>query len=1041
MRGIDSEWADRIAHWVRALREDFYTPLGEISWEAFFTTEHLDPEEAAGRGFEPVSPGFAWGRDWEYGWFHARITLPDAAEGGEVVLDLHPGGESTLFVGGQPFGTYRRDDVAMPHHFLVDNWLSECAQAGAEYDLLLETYAGHPVPENPGCCTGPVMPEREREAPDDGPRRTVGVSTYGLWNEDAYQLYLDVAALGGILETTDPASLRAARIAEGLEQFTLTVDFEQERAERISSYREASRLLRPLMEAENGSTQPVFYAVGNAHLDLAWLWPMAETERKTARTFAAQLRLLDRYPDYRYLQSQPAAYEMCRQNYPELFARIREAVSEGRWIAEGAMWVEPDTNLPGGESLIRQLMHGKRYFSEELGTESEILWLPDSFGYSAALPQILRGCGVKYLVTQKIYWSYNEGEMFPHHYFTWRGTDGSEVTAFLPTSYTYGTDPAEINRTWSGRRQVRDLDAFLLPFGYGDGGGGPCRDHVEYALRERDLEGVPRVRMAGPKEFFEDMERAGGPRHTYEGELYFSAHRATYTSQALIKKLNRRCETALREMELWGSLAMLEGWKYPLPAADALWKRLLLHQFHDILPGSSIGRVCREAEEALGLILDESGEILDEALRFLAGESGDVTVWNSLGFPRKALVALPDSFAGGAFRADGRPVPTQCTGEGVRALAELPPCGALSLHPANVEDPVSAETDPAHLSRCGDGWVMENGRVRAGIGPDGTVTSFCLKESGREFAAGPMNRFRFYKDVPRLFDAWDLDSNYRQQETEGAFDVRVEPAGEGLEAALRVTGKIGASSYSQTIRLQADSTRLEFDTEVDWRELHRLLKVDFPVDVHAQNGINEIQFGFVERPTHRSREFDRERFEVCNHRYSVLADGSHGAAVLNDCKYGISMNKNSLELTLLTASAAPEMRADNRIHRFTYAFTAWEGPFAQSDVVRQAYELNVKPPVTAGSRDLAPFSIDRENVMLDTVKPAEDGSGDVILRFYESKKADCSACVRLRELNFRAFLCDMLENTGAELPVSDGSFCLHFGDFEVKTVRIVRKTG
>ena len=303
-----------------------------------------------------------------------------------------------------------------------------------------------------------------------------------------------------------------------------------------------------------------------------------------------------------------------------------------------------------------------------------------------------------------------------------------------------------------------------------------------------------------------------------------------------------------------------------------------------------------------------------------------------------------------------------------------------------------------------------------------------------------MNRFHLYKDVPRIFDAWDIDSNYIQQETEGAFDMQVSMEEQGLEAVLKVTGRISESFYTQRIRLQADSTRLEFETEIDWRELHRLLKTSFPVSVYAENGINEMQFGFVERPTHRSKAYDKDRLEVCNHRYSALCDGSHGAAVLNDCKYGISMNDNRLELTLLRAAASPQMRADNRVHYFTYAFTAWEGSFADCDVVRQGYELNVQPLVVEGGcRDFRLVQIEKENIILDTLKPAEDGSGDLILRFYESKKASCTTKVQLHFGEYRAFACDMLENVLEEIPSAEGEIELSFHAFEIKSIRILKK--
>ncbi len=1066
MKLMHSEWQDRVKHWIRTLKDDFYEPLGEISWEAFTTMEYLTPQEAQEGDFAPVGPGFTWGREWEYAWFKGAITLPERAQGQRIVMDLKPDGESALFVNGKAFGTYRASWVYEPHHFMEDNVLSACGKKGEHFDLLMETYAGHFIPEAPtgGCATGPVLPGAYRDGAEEGKRRVLGKCTYGIWNEEAYQLYMDVSTLSMLLTTLEENSLRAARIAKALQQFTLIADFEQPREGRIASYKEAREALRPVMEAKNGSTAPVFYAVGNAHLDLAWLWPMAETYRKTERTFAAQLRLIEEYPEYKFIQSQPASYEMCKKYYPELFARIKEAIKGGQWIADGAMWVEPDTNMASGEALIRQLVHGKRYYKEEFGVDSEILWLPDTFGYTAALPQILKGCGVKYLVTQKIFWSYNEGEQFPYHYFTWQGMDGSQIVSFLPTSYTYRTDPIEANRIWKERTQLQDLDAFLMPYGYGDGGGGPARDYVEYAKRQEDLEGSVKVKMAGPAEFFHDMEEQGGPVNTYVGELYFSAHRGTYTSQAMIKQNNRLSELAMREMEMWSCLAMNKGMEYQLSRADALWKEVLLHQFHDILPGSSIARVYVEAEKAHKEIQKGAAEMKEKAFAVLTGLSNEqaVTVFNSLSFERTALVELPERFSGGARTLEGLPVPVQSAEEGesagnpggyaVKALVTIPSCGGVSLIPAEAGNacgeagvvlaeagksaPVSAEQ--VTVRKQGESFVMENNRVKAVVNDRGEVVSFVLKSSGREFAAEPMNRFRLYKDVPRLFDAWDIDSNYIHQEIEALREAKVEVVSEGLEGVLKVSGRIGNSSLVQYIRLEAEGTRLNFDTQIDWKELHRLLKACFPVNVYAENGINEIQFGYMERPAHRSRPYDKDRFEVCNHHYSAFCDGVHGAAVLNDSKYGISMNGNALELSLLRASACPEMQADNRVHHFTYGFTAWEGSFADSDVVRQGYELNVKPEIYAGALEtFSAAEIDQANVILDTMKPAEDGSGDVILRLYESKKAAVTAKVRCA-LGSRAYLCDMLENVREEIPVENGEMTLAFGAFEVKTVRMKR---
>ena len=1039
MKYMHSEWRSRVDHWIDTLKKDFYHPLGPIVTEAAFTMDCLTRGDALRQQFSPISAGTAWGHTWEYCWLHGCITLPPEAEGQRIVMDLNTGGETTVFVNGKSFGTYRDHWVKIPHHYIEDNFLTTHGRAGENYDILLEAYAGHFYPQSEalqGCATGPVIPGTYTDPKEHTTRAVLGELTYGIWNEDAYQLYMDMETLRFLIDQVDPESLRADRIASAMEQATLAADFEQPLEGRICSYRKAREVLKPVLSAVNGTTAPQFYAIGNAHLDLAWLWPMAETWRKTSRTFAAQLRLLEEYPEYKFIQSQPAGYVMCREHYPELYERIKEAAKTGQWIAEGAMWVEPDTNMTSGESLVRQLIHGKRFFKEEFGIDSVLLWLPDTFGYSAALPQILKSCGVKYLVTQKIFWSYNEGDRFPYHYFTWQGADGSCVDSFLPTDYTYKTDPKQICDVWRNRVQKRGLDAFLLPFGYGDGGGGPSRDYLEFLRREKDLEGMPRVKTESPLRFFEDMEAAGGPQHTYVGELYFSAHRGVFTSQAAIKRGNRRAEIALREAEMWGSLALLRGADYPLPRMDAAWKKLLLNQFHDILPGSSIGRVYEDARRDHAWIIGEAEAVMKDALAQLTQGDG-MTVFNSLSFARSGLVPLPEAFADGAMTEDGTDVPVQRTEDGLLGLVNVPGCGAVSLKPKAVQplQTVSAQQE-------GENIILENEAVRAVINSRGEVVSFIGKQSGREYAAGPMNRLLMFKDVPRKFDAWDIDSNYIQQplELDEPVTVTIRETG-GLRAVVHMERRVQNSVFEQDIILAAGSARLDFVTHVDWHELHRLLKAEFPVNVRADEGINEIQFGFMKHPTHRSRLYDIDRFEVCNQRYSALCDESHGAAVLNDCKYGISMNGNALQLTLLRAAASPEMRADNGEHRFTYAFTAWEGSFYNSPVVREAYDLNIPLQTANGSCEpFSAFAVDAENVFIDTVKPAEDGSGDLILRLYEAKRADTSCRLKINFPVRAVFCCDMLENEKEELPLDDGNTAaLHFHTFEVKTLRIHTK--
>lgn len=1036
MKYMHSEWKGRIGHWKDVLLKDFYLPLGEIPLSGFTTMDFLTPEEAEKGTFIPFPPATQWGRSFEYCWLRGEVAVPPEAEGRRITLDLRTGGEATVFVNGKPFGTYRRGWVNTPHHFIVDNTLTFSGRVGTTYRLLIEAYAGHFFPESPrgGCATGPVRPGDYGDPAVEGSRATLSGCSYGIWNEEAYQLYLDVCTLEQAMLEADPESLRADWLAGALERFTLIADFEQPLEAREDSYRVAREALRPALSARNGDTMPTFFAVGNAHLDMAWLWPVAETIRKTARTFAAQLRLLEEYPDYLFMQSQPASYALCRQHYPELYQDVLRAVAGGRWLVEGAMWVEPDTNMPSGESLIRQLLHGKRYFREEFDVDSKLLWLPDSFGYSAALPQILRGCGVRYLVTQKIFWNYNEGDSFPYHYFSWQGADGSAIDTFLPTNYTYRTDPRELCETWRKRRQKRGLDAFLFPFGYGDGGGGPCRDHVEYALRARDLEGVPRVKFSGPDCFFEEMEQKGGPRHTWVGELYFSAHRGVYTSQAALKQGNRKCEVALREAEFVGSLAMARGDAYPFERMDTAWKRLLFNQFHDILPGSSIARVNEEAARDHAWVLQEAGEVTRIAEEALFSGEG-VTALNSLSFEREELVLLPDAYAQGARTADGTPVPVTSTPQGVTALVKVPACAALTMYPAKSAAPLPH--CKAELST--DGAVLENDLVTVRLNRLGEVVSFRCRRTSREHAAAPMNRLRLYKDVPRLFDAWDIDSHYALQPVpiEDGAELFLKEAS-GLRAVVRLERRVSHSRFIQDIVLCAGSSRLDFVTQVDWDELHRLLKVDFPVTVQAEEALNEIQYGYIKRPTHRSRLYDSERFEVCQQRWTALCDETHGAAVLNDCKYGISQLDGTLSLTLLRAAASPQMRADRGTHSFTYAFLGWDGPLLQSPVVREAWALNAPLRVATGAGGFgSAFEVDAPNVFIDTVKPAEDGSGDIVVRLYEALRGDTSCTLSLGLAVQEIWACTLLEEKTKLLSTGERRTALRFHPFEIKTLRLV----
>jgi alpha-mannosidase len=1017
---LSLEWQRRIEGWEKALWEVIYRPLECLVLEGFTTHAQLSPWQVQAGPFRLTPPGERWGAKWEYAWFKSRLVLPPAAEGKRIVLRLNLGGECLVWLDGAVAGS-----VDWAHSEIT---LSRAGIPGQAYDLLVEAYAGHEpvsVGEGPLVYGKTLMPEPPPE------QAVVGESSLGIWEEDLYQAALDFSALVSLYKRLDPNSLRASEVGQGLIEATLLFDPELPPAELNLTALELRRRLAPLLACTNGSTSPTLFAFGHAHLDVAWLWPLAETERKMARTTANQLALMAEYPDYRYLQSQPHLYWMLKRTYPELYARVLEAARSGQWMAEGGMWVEADANLSGGESLIRQLIYGKRFFREEFGVDSRVLWLPDVFGYSGALPQILLGCGIQGFATQKINWIYNGGDPFPHNTFLWEGIDGSQVTAHIFNDYNAFPLPENMIDRWNERNQKDGIDSMLLSFGWGDGGGGPARDHLEYARRLRDLEGAPRLRMASPGEFFDHLRERRPPDRRYVGELYFQAHRGVYTSQARTKAANRRAEFALREAELWGSLARwTNGFDFGPGHLENEWRTLLLNQFHDILPGSSIQRVYQEAEAGLGQVIEQAESIALQAASNLAGkEDGEpsLAVFNSLSWPRTVMAPLPDGFI-----APGRPV--QSIEGRLWTEVEAPACGWTSIALEPFSDPETAFlTQP--IPQSGD-YVLENEYLRVAFDEWGQIASLLDKESGFELADGPCNRFLLYKDIPSRWDAWDIESSVFLSPVALPEKAEMERLACGpLVTRLRIRRMIGGSPLEQVVSLRCSSRRLDFRTEIDWQETHRLLKVAFPVRIRANEAVHEIQFGHLRRPNHASRPFDADRFEVCNHKWSALVEENRGFAVLNDSKYGINAAGNSLNLSLLKAPVAPDPNADRGSQTFTYACLAWNGNLANSDLVRQAYDLNRPPLLIPGGRGQASlFSLDKDNVVIETVKPAEDGSQALVLRLYEATRSTVRCRLHSTLPVGRACLADMLENPLEELDWEDGGLTLEFRPFEIKTL-------
>lgn len=1003
---LGRQWDERLKIWDEAFVENLYRELGELSLSGFTTKAQLTWQQASKQAVKPFPCGTAWGTKWEYGWFRTQVTVPESAAGERLMLHLGAGSEMLVFVNGKERGSIDRQ------HNMVE--LTAEAVPGEKFDILAEVYAGHGIrPENGGLYARDAVPVPEPPKY----QCIVGKSHFGVWREDIFQCYADYHTLYELWKTMSDRELRTMKIGEALQQFTYIADFEAEEPERSRSILRADELLKPLLESKNGDTVPEYTIFGQSHLDLAWLWTMEETKRKSARTYSNQIRLMERYPQYKFLLCSPPVLENIKTYYPGLYEQIRERVMNGQFLPEGAVYVESDTNLVGGESLIRQFIIGKRWFREEFGTDSRLAWMPDTFGFTGAMPQIMAGCGVPYFATQKLLRCDPECEQFPYNVFWWEGIDGTKILSHIYKKNNAVFNSGALRTRWEeDRNQKQEIDSFLFPFGYGDGGGGPTEIMIETANRCADLEGAPRCTMESPVAFFERLEEKD-VRNTYYGELYLAWHRGTYTAQSEIKRGVRKAEYAVREAEyLAGLMRLACGYqnlsdeKIVLKKLEELWKLLLVQEFHDILPGTSIQRVNEETREILERIISEGRQLAGELLRQLAGEHA---VFNSLSWER--------------------------SWKGLR----LPACGYLKA-----AEPVQDGQQPSYDPIPGDRIVFSNDFYRAEIDGLGQIVSLTDRKSGHEYAAEPLNAWRLYRDVNVDYDAWELGRMYEEmpEKLEGTHEFLVERvAGGGID--VTVTRRESHFTATQRIHLSAESPRIDFETEIDWHERHRILKVDFPTTVYTKEVLEEIQFGYIKRPTHRSRQYERDLYETSHHKYAALTDGENGLAVLNDCKYGISAQDSRLSLTLLRAPVIPDMTADMGIHKFTYSILPFSGAFAQSRVTEEAYECNVEVTQAASGEAAVPqtseaaervsfFAVEGGHVVLETCKPAFDREKGVVLRLYESKGCAGTTVLTVPDNVDHVYACNMLEETAEELTVREGKVTLRFRAFEIKTLML-----
>ncbi|WP_217168911.1 glycoside hydrolase family 38 C-terminal domain-containing protein [Streptomyces sp. AC512_CC834] len=982
-------------------------PLEVAAWVS--PGEPVPVAEGLTAAHTPVAVGERWGAPWDTTWFRVRGEVPPqwAGKTVEAVLDLgfdegQPGFQCEALV-------YTPDGTPVKGLNPRNQWVrvGTRVQGGEPVEWHLEAAS------NPCLDLGSFLPTRlgDRHTAGTEPQYRLARMDLAVFDPQVWELVQDLEVLDELMHELPLDAERRSRVRRAVGRSLDALDPQDVNGTAPAARRELADVLASPAHASAHRVS----AVGHAHIDSAWLWPLRETVRKVARTAANMTALLEDSPEFVFAMSQAQQFAWIKEHRPEIYTKVKDAVRGGRLVPTGGMWVESDTNMPGSEAMARQFVHGKRFFLDEFGIESDEVWLPDSFGFAAGLPQIIAAAGAKRLLTQKISWSRTNS--FPHHTFWWEGIDGTRIFTHFPPVDTYncsmlGSELAHAARTF---KEQGAASGSLAPTGWGDGGGGTTREMVAKAARTHDLEGSPTVTWETPEAFFTRAQDEYPDPAVWVGELYLELHRGTFTSQAQTKQGNRRSEHLLREAELWAATAAVRtGFAYPYARLDRIWKTVLLHQFHDILPGSSIAWVHREARRTYAEVARELESVIGSALKALAPSGDTELLANSAPHPRGTVAAG----ALGAPAADGADVTSEPDAEG--------------------------------------GFVLDNGLLRVRVDARGLIVSAYDREAGREAlapnAAG--NLLQIHPDLPNEWDAWDVDAFYRNVVTDldDVREVRLEHTGTD-SATIRVSRSFGSSQAVQCLTLARGQRRIDLETEVDWHETEKFLKVAFPLDIHAERYAAETQFGHLYRPTHTNTSWEAAKFEACAHRFVHLEEPGWGAAVVNDSTYGHEVTRmvragaergttTTVRLSLLRAPRFPDPETDQGTHRFRYALV----PGARlADAVREGHRVNLPERRVPGAADgpgtLPLVGVDTEQVVVTAVKLADDAGGDVIVRFHEAHGGRATATVTAGFSVAGVTAVDLLErpiDAPAPMTAEGNSVRLALRPFQIVTLRFTR---
>ncbi|QAY67032.1 alpha-mannosidase [Paenibacillus protaetiae] len=1051
---INGKQIERTLQKVKRLGEHYSQYLYERAdtvevtyWE---TMEHLY-EVPAGENWQPAHKGTKWGSPGGSIWFKGTYRIPERLHGQKLYIEAKTDAHETmLWVDGTPRGIYNAKRNAGQLGFHTALILTGQAEAGRTVELAFEGYAGKPI-----VGTQPY----QSYASDDTYASPYNREFDGIYihvrREDVNEFLYDVKTLVQIASAPSTDPFRKGQIVNGLiDVFEAAVQKPEETEEHVwrAGLAAAIQRMKPLLAKSNGDSAPSAGIIGHSHMDTAWLWTRDEVIRKCARTYANALNLMEHYPEYVFIQSSPFHAELMRRHYPAVFEGIVKRVAEGRWEPTGGSWIEPDCNLTSGESLIRQFLKGQRYTRKYFNYTADTFWLPDTFGYSAAIPQMLKGVGITSFLTTKLSW--NDTNRFPYDSFIWKGLDGTPVLTHFNHIHCWPDAETIIGRIYGSEGDRNDIqhkqvnDRRLISYGYGDGGGGPHDGMLEAARRLEDVEGVPKTAHTTVSAFMEEL-RDTSRLPVYAGELYFEGHRGTLTQMAQIKRNNRKAEIALRDLEMQVVLAALQDGRQDLAAPKAqleeLEELLLINQFHDILPGTSIPEVHDRAIREVGGIIAEAEKLSRKLRQEAAQGEEEMTVWNTLSWARRGQF-VTDAREDGRVPA-GDSVITQSFTD-LNGRAKLAVGGITVPALSHVSVPLGSRAAAAGSAASAspfkyDGRTLQTPFAAIVFDEHGYMTSFTDLPSGRELVRGeqPLNALLMGEDVPLAWDNWDIDQDSKLKLEKQTNLLSREVAADGpLQFRIRSVYRIGSrSELKQDIVFYADDARIDFETVIDWKDRYQLLKAGFDVQVLAGSARHEVQFGHVERPTHRNTVYDQAMFEVCNHKWTDLSENRFGVAVLNDCKYGISVEESDIRLTLHKGGCHPDPRGDEGVHEVTYSFLPHNSGFQAESVIRPAYELNMPLNVSEGRHraDNNPlFTVDAPNVIVEAVKPAEEENA-YIVRLYEAERSAAAATLSFGHRPAKVAVTNMLEEEQSLLPVSQsGEVKLQLKAFEIVTLKV-----